>query len=242
VYKRQLLAVSALVISFFFKVQAIALIPLLAYAIIATKSAKTVLSAGLIAVATSILVCLPFVLTGNLLGVSRVLVEVAGTFPRVSMYAFNLWWALTGGYGSVVSDETLVLGIPLAVYATAVYAGMVALILWLYSSRQDSDARWYTAALLAFAMFLFLPEMHERYLFPIFALLLPILPRLRYGKTLFFILSTTYITNLIYLLFYSQLADSLRPLSVILSLLNLLIFFGMIMLFRKHRHVINQES
>lgn len=221
---RLLSASAALTVGFFFKMQSIALAPLLIYELIRTKSSLTILKATGVAFATAALLIFPFILAGKVIPVLQVIFGVAGSYPRFSMFALNLWWILAGGFGELTTDDVILVGIPLVIIGAAIYYLAVGLTLFFYYRRPGDTARWLAASLSVFAFFLFPTEMHERYLFPVFALMLPLLPSIPFMRLVYFALSLTYTYGIIYVLFYPEIHESGRPWTVVVAFVNLILF------------------
>ncbi len=132
----------------------------------------------------------PFAFSGSLsTALQRGYVDVVGQYERLSINAFNPWY-LTGtpdasdlnvpstlirlvadGQESVAEDSSLWLRLTWRRISHLVYITLVAVILSLYSLRPGTASRALCAGLLGLAFFLALTEMHERYAFPVLALL-----------------------------------------------------------------------
>ena len=87
------------------------------------------------------------------------------TYPFTSLYAFNIW-SIVGDFWKP-DDQYVVLG---AILLLAGLASSCALLWW----RRDIGAFLACGALAAFAFYFLPTRAHERYLFPAFALLLPL--------------------------------------------------------------------
>lgn len=189
-YRNWDLSVLFIALSFFLKVQAVAVAPLFLY--LYARSLKHFLRMAVIGGLTLILVILPFIEGGGVDGILRVYLESAGYYPSVSMSAYNFWWGLFSDASGDTSDTDIQLG--LLSYRS------LGVILWLTLSISSIDllrkylptlekcpakklyrpkpehliSLFMVASLLAFGFFLFNTEMHERYLFPFVALGLPL--------------------------------------------------------------------
>ncbi len=91
--------------------------------------------------------------------------SAAGTYPYTSLYAFNIW-SIVGDFWKP-DDAYVVTGAALLI---AGLLGSCVLLWW----RRDAGALLAAGALAAFAFYFLPTRAHERYLFPAFALLLPI--------------------------------------------------------------------
>ena len=108
-----------------------------------------------------------------------------------------IWWLFSGGYWLARSDAAKFLGISLFTYGLTLFFLAVLFALWFRARQRTSAGAWLTAAFLAFAFFMLPTEMHERYLYPFFALFLPIIPLLRPARWLFGFLALMFTWNLI---------------------------------------------
>ncbi len=145
---------------------------------------RRVLTTTLVGLVTAQLLCAPFGLT--IVGLLHQIVDTAAGYPWLTVNAFNPWALVSQAgaglalNGTWIRDATqagadggpgfLVFGIPAIVVGTALLLGMIgflAAVIW----RRD-DRRTFLAALavLAIAFFVLPTRVHERYLFPFFAL------------------------------------------------------------------------
>jgi 4-amino-4-deoxy-L-arabinose transferase-like glycosyltransferase len=87
-------------------------------------------------------------------------------YPYTSLNAYNIW-ALFGFWeGDTVSHW----GLTYQQWGIAAFAALTAFILWQLHRRFDQRSALFAAFLLMFAFFMVMSRMHERYLFPVFAL------------------------------------------------------------------------
>jgi len=225
-------AVVAFTAAFFMKMQSLVLVPLLAYGILHRwpywpRLLKSV-SAGL---ATAVLLCLPFVLAGKTDQVVQIIRGAAGTYAIPSANAFNLWWFASGGFWTYRLDTETLLGLPLVLIGAGLFFSAVAFAVWFRARVKTAEGLWLAAAFLAFAFFMLPTEMHERYLFPLFALLIPVLPALRPARWLYAALSFTFLWNLLVVfIILSRLdidhLDNFWGGSLVVAALNILLFIG----------------
>ncbi|RJO59503.1 DUF2029 domain-containing protein [Candidatus Parcubacteria bacterium] len=195
--KKYLWATAVFTLAFFIKMQSIVLLPLLFYEIYKNSSIKTMFKAFWVGAGTVSLLSLPFFLAGKAADVFAVIFTSPGTYKFVSANAFNFWWLFSGGYWITKSDTQVFLGLQLITIGFLLFFAAVVFALWFRNRVKTETGLWLAAAFLAFAFFMLPTEMHERYLFPIFALLIPILPALKKVRWLFGILSLTFLWNLI---------------------------------------------
>jgi len=115
----------------------------------------------------------------------------AAVFPLTSLYAFNIWGV---GVGFLRPDAPY-LGIGVALFSVAAIAAI--LPLW---KRRDTAAVLAAGALLALAFFFLLTRVHERYLFPALALLVPFAVLRRRILVPFLVLASGFTIDLLYTL------------------------------------------
>lgn len=121
---------------------------------------------GLSVILGMIAVCLPF-------GVKTIVslyMETLGSYPYVTVNAYNLW-ALLGKNWTSQEDKLLFLsfqnwGI------VVIFATVIAATVFFFKAGKKESRYFTTGACLIISMFLFSVRMHERYLFPAMALLL----------------------------------------------------------------------
>lgn len=156
----------------------------------------------------------PFVVAGSAEPALRQGYGVVGQYPRLSINAYNLWFAFGGqdigdnappslliraaadGATQVAADAAWYLGITWRRVASAAFALITATVLSLYARRPSADARALAASALGLAFFLFLTEMHERYAFPVIALLAVWAARSAARERIFALISILMLLNL----------------------------------------------
>jgi Gpi18-like mannosyltransferase len=196
--RRQFLWASiAFTVAFFVKMQSIVLLPLLFFELIRTKQLAVIFRSVLGALATMFVLNAPFLLAGKFADILQVLVTAPGSYPHPSANAFNFWWFFSGGHWLARTDTSHFLALTLAQWGAVLFIAAACFALWFRSRLRTDDSLWLTAAFLAFAFFMLPTEMHERYLFPFFALLIPVLPVLRRARWIFGALGVTFTWNLL---------------------------------------------
>ncbi len=148
--------------------------------------------AGLV---TATLVCLPFGIT--IVGLLQQIVQTAGGYPYLTVNAYNPWALVTMDGAGLASSGTWIrdapnpenpadpffapLGIPAVLVGTTfIGAAIVALMVVLWRRHDDRRALLVALAVMAIAFFILPTRVHERYLYPFFALgaiLLALQPR-----------------------------------------------------------------
>jgi len=216
------------------KSQIIIFIPLFLYLTWRKNDLRSVIQGINSALTTALVILLPFAIRGNLRSVVSIYFGAVGNYPFASMNAHNLWWLITGGKGTIISDQFWVLNI--ATYKTlglflffVVYA---LLIVYLWRERKNEDI-YFIFALLSLSFYLLPTQMHERYIFPFFVFMVLSfengwVKKVVYGmislisaSSLLAVLAATYPQNTPTLIrfFYS-----FPKITIIFSIINLIIF------------------
>jgi 4-amino-4-deoxy-L-arabinose transferase-like glycosyltransferase len=155
---------------------------------------RRLLSTTLVGLATAQLLCLPFGLT--IVGLLRQILDTAAGYPWLTVNAFNPWALVTQGgsglaqSGTWIRDVTqagadggpgfLVFGIPAIAVGTGLLLAMIAFLAATIWRRDDRRTLLVALTVIAIAFFVLPTRVHERYLFPFFALgavLLAVSPR-----------------------------------------------------------------
>lgn len=214
------------------KPQGIFFLPILLFEAIRRRSLKyliTVVSSGLM---TAIVVVFPFALNQEPLWIFKLYLNTAGEYTSIVMNAFNIF----GLVGANFADGSLV---PfLFSYNTwgLIFSVCVLIIAgYIYLKSKHEAAAVITAVLLNSGAFIFAPKMHERYMFPVIALLLAAIIYLKEKRILvvFAGFSVTIFAN-IHILFGRVLLYDVAgahmvgrgtyPVTAVFSLMNLILF------------------
>jgi len=173
--KRMVVAGALLAAAILTKFQAIAAFPILLPVLLRPREALRMLIG---ASALAVIVITPFVWTGTFGDVVKVYTSSVGFYPQVSFGAYNFWWGLLGDAAWGSDDRTILFH--LMSFRTVGLLLFTSALGWIVTAPRTlrkqiplTDVLW-GAALLCFAFFLFPTQIHERYLFPWFALALPI--------------------------------------------------------------------
>ena len=177
---------------------------------------RRVAVAAAAAVATALLVFLPFLLHGTFVqSVEAIFGSVFGGEPFVSCNANNLWWVLTGGRGYEVSDATAVLG-PLTprLFGMLAFLAGNGLVFWRLRRPGGDVSRVFLAAgFLWMVFFTFNTELHENHMMAALPLLAFAVTRDQRLWGLLGVLSVTFLLNLV-LFDHAALAPVMRALGV----------------------------
>jgi hypothetical protein len=176
---RDALGWGAMAVAALAKPQAWSLLPLLGIATLKLRPSMRRLAVdAVVGLAVSLVVVLPFVLTGRLGQLLSLPGTISSVMPVVSADAHNLWWLVLAPHSEealTLLDSQRVLG-PLTFRAVAGLLVLAALGLssWLYWTRRAGLAE--AAGLGALGWFVFTTQAHENHLFfalPLLALAWP---------------------------------------------------------------------
>jgi len=180
IFEKRDMAAVMLALSVLTKLQGIVLFPLFAFLIFDHKNPRALLRFTIVGILTFIVVCLPYAMGGVMEQVSDVYIGSVGRYGNITIGAYNLWWALMADSGwRIESSEKVFDLISYTKVGMVLFGAMYAFILLLFRKKLQSlkniDAFFYCSALLCAAFFLFLTQMHERYLFPFVAIGIPMI-------------------------------------------------------------------
>jgi Gpi18-like mannosyltransferase len=181
------------------KPQAWVLLPFLAYVSLRRFGLVKSILGGIVAGATVLVVCIPFIVYGTFLELFTLPRLIAETMPVVSANAHNLWWIVTRGRPDFVYDADLLFG-PVT-YREA--AGVLSLVvmaygLWCTNPRGRNGELSAMAAYLAFGWFMVTTRAHENHAFFALPLLVMATPTSRFSWPTFGLLSLTLFLNMAY--------------------------------------------
>jgi hypothetical protein len=122
-----------------------------------------------------ILINLPFILSDHPFASINAHISAAGRHNYISVNAFNIWWALFGDYQlklQAVSPPNHIMIFDLISrkdFALVLFSMIYLYILFIIIKVKTSPLKLMRIiAFLCFSYYMFLPEMHERYLLPFF--------------------------------------------------------------------------
>lgn len=167
------LAGSLLALAVLTKPQSIVLLPLLIYIAWRNKGWWRVVSSGVAFCVMTFLVILPFDWTNGGHYSNNPLVFLYHAYSGYSVYEYNSinaynFWAL---FGFWKPDTEMHFLFTYQIWGIIAFLAVTLLILWLLHRNYSKQAAIYAAFLLMFGFFMVMTRMHERYLFPVFALL-----------------------------------------------------------------------
>jgi Gpi18-like mannosyltransferase len=181
------------------KPQAWSIVPLLALATFRSHGWSGLVRALVAGALTTLIVVLPFILTGRLQQLLSLPGEVSSVMPVATADAHNLWWLVTASRnqdGLFVPDSTRLIGpVSYRLAAGALVAAVALLTCWLYWTRRASLAE--AAALTVLGWFTFTTQAHENHLFFALPLLSLAWPERRSLLLPFGVLSFTLLMNMV---------------------------------------------
>ena len=153
------------------KLQAGVFAPILVIGTVRQKGIRRLAWGAALAVMTLGIILLPWIIEGKLDRHFLDSISFASRTPRVDVSGYNFWYLVLGGNVHGVSSLGSFLFLRIREIGFFLYGGyMLFLVFRLWRSSQQPLAL--AAALASFALFLFAPEVHERYLFPTLAFLI----------------------------------------------------------------------
>lgn len=165
------MSVLANVLSFLIKPFNVAIFPLVLYRIIKNFSLQKILKAIAVSLLAFFVITIPFFPKDPLLGAFNHFFGSLDVYPYTSINAYNFW----GLFGWWRSDATLVLNLSNHIWGLILYALVLCIIFVPYFAKKgriEAPFDYFACALSSLGFFLFVTRMHERHLFPAFALLI----------------------------------------------------------------------
>ncbi len=180
------------------KPQAVVILPILGLATLQGHGVRPMLRGGGAAFATFGLILTPWMLHGDTLRLTAAYGALFGSdYGRLSVSAWNSWWFVDQITTLRPNDAVVIapfltyrlLGMALSACAAVLAAGYA-------SAHRDLRGLLIAGAYLAFAFYMLPMSIHERYLFPVLALLLPVAIVDRRWMWLYASASLTLFTNM----------------------------------------------
>lgn len=233
-------------LSFLIKPLNASILPVTIIKSIKSFSIKKNFQALLLAVCLWYVISIPFFLNDPILGVFKLLSKSLSVYPYASINAYNFW----GLFGWWTSDTIEIFGQQLHTWGFIFYFLLLLVILSPYLKKQAKNIKemnYFACMLSSFGFFLFLTRMHERTLFPFFALLTIVvfIQKSRYLLFTYIILSAIYFLDIFYSYYYYNFVFQKNPIMqnllfevarnyrVLFSSMNILAFAIMLFLYLK---------
>lgn len=229
---RNHLAAVCMALGFLTKPQAAIFLPVIAIYILILKGLRGLFSSAAIAVLVSIFALFPFIVSGEIVGVFKMYLNVTSVHKWLTGLAHNFWWAFCWFFWHSwhYSDREplfrwlnvngLTVGLSLLV---TISAG----IFFKFFRKPTFPMLIHCCAFIGFIFFMVTTEMHENYLYGVFPFLAIMATASRFHWIIFIGLTITFSLNLVlanwYLLTHMPLMLGPIQISVINAFVNLLI-------------------
>lgn len=243
------------VLSFLIKPLNIALFPLMLFRIIKNFSVQKILIASGLSLLAFFIVTIPFFPKDPIFGAFKHLSNSLNVYPYTSLNAYN-FWSLFGWWKL---DSLQVFNLSYHLWGYILFS-LIVLIIFIPLLRKKSksfitlDYLIYT--ILSFAFFLFLTRIHERHLFPVFALLIisACIFRSRILIASYIVLAIINFINLFYSYYYYNVIynnpvppkniifDISSNYQLIFSMLSLILFGIMLGVYYKYQKIIYEKK
>jgi len=180
VYQKRDLTAVFLAISILTKFQSVVLFPLFAYLLFCTVDRRAFLRFCIVGMITVLVVLIPFAMGNVLEEVVDVYIGSVGAYSNVTIGAYNFWWSILADKGWRIQSSTSPFGLlTYTKWGILLFGLMYVFILRIFRQAirnpRNIEALMFCSALLTASFFLFLTQMHERYLFPFVALGVPMI-------------------------------------------------------------------
>jgi Gpi18-like mannosyltransferase len=181
------------------KPQSVILLPVLAYVMLRNGGWKRAVSSGTVFIALVFLIIVPFHWSNP---ITFLIDHYSGysVYPYNSINAYN-FWALLGFWKT---DTVTHLGLTYQIWGILAFVIFAAFVMWQLHRRYEQKAAIFAVFLLMFGFFMLMTRIHERYLFPVFALLaMSWSGRFTFRRLTTWIylgLTGTYLANLVYVM------------------------------------------
>lgn len=131
-------------------------------------------------------------------------ITAAGRYNFIAVNSFNLYWALWADFALKLKlkfppNDVLVFGlISRKLLAYGLFSIIYAWVLWMIMKLRNTELIMQLIAFFCFSFFMFLPEMHERYLFPFFIFSAFVVSYDKKEYPFFIIISLLHVMNLLW--------------------------------------------
>ena len=155
-----------LAVAVFFKIQAVAILPLIAALNFKASGFKKMIVEMLPATILAGVISLPYLIASSPAVIWRSFQGTFSMFPQVTFNAWNPWYLLCMFAGHWISDETEIFGISYKLIGLAAFVLAAAAIIGALPRRPGRMVIFAAAAVMCLAFFMLPTEMHERYAYP----------------------------------------------------------------------------
>jgi len=239
IYKKTNLSWLFITLAVLTKLQSIVLFPIILFITWKNKKIKGVIKGAAFGLVTILIICFPFILNNQLNNVINVYISSTSKWPYITMNAYNFWHLFNpvtnNDFRKGIIDNTELLGLVSHKLIGLILLGVYCIfILYYLHKKNNQNSILIASSAMVFAFFILPTQIHERYLFPFFALFSLIYFKNKDLKYIYIILSVTFFLNLLYVLpFHYPLLSPLSILNIlkeifyntkIIALMNVLIF------------------
>jgi Gpi18-like mannosyltransferase len=237
-------------LSFLIKPLNISILPVMLIREIKSFSIKRIIASFSLALLVSFAIIIFFFPKDPVFGAFGHLFNAINMYPFTSLNAYN-FWAIFGWWKS---DQSLWFNLPYHIWGYILYAFVLCLIFipYLRKAKIGIQLDYFACALSSFGFFLFLTRIHERHLFPVFALLIisACIFRSRILILSYIALAVINFINLFYSYYYYNVLynNPTAPKNIIFeissnyqlifTILSLIIFVIMLMVYFKNQRLI----
>jgi dolichyl-phosphate-mannose-protein mannosyltransferase len=220
-------AVVSFMIGVLTKPQSIALAPLFLFLVLRKYSWKGLLTSAAVSVITIFAVIVPFQWSNPVTFLSKIYFGAYGGYAFTSVNAFNIW-----GFGGMWVPETQFSFL----VGWVLFGTLAVFTLYFVHKRFEVDRELlvlFAAFVLFFGFFMLPTRIHERYLFPAFAVLALLFPFLKKVRPVYVVLTLTCLVNQAYVLSFlnaNQFIQSSDFVVFTVSLINSVTFLYVLML------------
>ena len=204
--KKYPFSVFFITLSILTKFQTIVLVPVIGIVILLGSGYKGWIKSFLAGFFTFILFFLPFIFKRIFLDAFRMSFGVMDQFPFVTLNAFNFWHILSPvapDWQMASRDTATLFGFSFKFWGLFLLAIYTLLVVYQLIKKRSTKNILLGAASMAFAFFMLPTQIHERYLFPFFALMLLVVVIERKFLWVYITMSITYLLNLMMILGFS---------------------------------------
>lgn len=242
-------------LSFLIKPLNISILPIMLVREIKSFSIKKIIASISLAILVSFAIIIFFFPSDPIFGAFGHLFNSINMYPYTSLNAYN-FWAIFGWWKS---DATLWFNLSYHIWGYVLYAFVLCIIFVPYLRKKvkiGTQLDYFACALSSFGFFLFLTRIHERHLFPVFALLIisACIFQSRILIVSYIVLAIINFINLFYSYYYYNVIynNPMAPKNIIFdissnyqlifSILSLIVFVTMfIVYFKNQRSVIKNK-
>jgi len=231
-------SVAAFTVAVLTKPQSIALAPLLALLIIRKRSWKLLITSTLVLAVTVLAVIAPLKWSNPIDFLVSIYLGGYGGYPYTSINAFNIW--ALGGFWK--SDAQTFMFLDFFTIGWIMFGVLTAFSLYYLHKRLDGSQEFlvlFSAFVILFEFFMLPTRIHERYLFPVFSVLVLMFPFLKKTRPIYLVLTSTYLANQAYVISFlnnDKFIQDWDPFVWIVTLTNLMVFlYTLILVFKELR-------